>query len=499
LFSVFFVGSHTTATPAKGQTQEVGNVPDLPRILARPDLPTVALPRVDAAAAGRPWAQLSQAAEDWGRALKEKQLPIDAALAASKYDVMMNDAKNEVAADPDINNWRPNLAKKQQEIQQKVLEGVTDARVTGALQLHAARTFGAHINDMTERAKVVARDKQLGDLDRLGNSQALIAAREDNPTLRASAFRIYESALASAETPVMVGGQVDPATGRKTGGQLIPATIKPDEAEKLRQAFPVKVLTNRMEILAKSPEMSNQDKLDDEVRAGVYDSVPGGEVAKYLEMARSHQETLINKVESDKNKIKHQVLMGAQALANFGLWSDASAEKALKGEDPWIDPDKARTLLEINNNPPETSGAGNLAARTIASEYHLGPRTRPRIEATLRQLNKLQSSLGRPNKIIDQLGNELQTDIDHLDTLDVSKQNQTQKVVHDAIEAVRPALPFNSPIFTNPQKRDDAIARDKINKGMDPKQVIDEALKKGKTNATKVPDKVNKAREALGQ
>lgn len=470
---------------------------DLPRILARPELPSLQLPRVDVAAAGRPWAQMAQAADDWQKVFQQKQLPIEAADKSSQYNVLIEDAKNAIEANPDINTWRPEFIKKEAEARAAVLQDVTDPGVKNAVTLHANRVMGAHINDMTERAKRTAANQQLTDLDRLGSSLSLQAAGTEDPTLRASAFRTYEAALASAETPVRIGGTVDPVTGERTGGQTIPATLKPHEAEKLRQAFPIKVLNNRMEMLAVSPNMLDQEKLLKEQMAGVYNTVPQGDVAKNLERARAHQEVLINKVEKDKNEVKHQVYLGAYALANQGMWPDANAERALRGEDPWIDPDKARTLKEINDNPPD--GAGNLAARTIMSKYHLGSRTRDRIQATLRELNQLQDAIGKPNKIIDQGGNELQTDIDHLDTLDVAKQNQTIKRVEDAIDAGRTPLPFNLPLFNNQKKRDDAAARDKVRRGFDPQQVIDEAVKASKGKAATKSDKEKSMDKALGR
>lgn len=45
----------------------------MPRILARPDLPTVNLPRVSAAAAGAPFEALSHAAGEWGAMLKKQK------------------------------------------------------------------------------------------------------------------------------------------------------------------------------------------------------------------------------------------------------------------------------------------------------------------------------------------------------------------------------------------------------------------------------------------
>jgi hypothetical protein len=252
---------------------------DLPRILARPDLPDSGqLPRTNPNAYGaQVWASLAEVTE----AMRDKQKPIDAARQASEYDVAMEDLKNEVQADPDPNNWRQNFIAKEAQARARMLEQVQDPKVKEAFSLHVERNLGRHVIDLSEKGIKASHVKQLGDIEVVGSTLARQAAETQDEGLRRSYINTYDNMIAGASQPAVVGGKA------------VPGALNAKDAVKLREGFQVNVLKNRMEMLALSQDPVDQSRLIDENAKGTFNAIPPDDRARLLERGRTHQESLI--------------------------------------------------------------------------------------------------------------------------------------------------------------------------------------------------------------
>jgi hypothetical protein len=207
-------------------------MPDLPRILARPDLPTVNLPRTNADAYGaQAFGALQKAAGQWEVALREKQAPVDAALQSSNYDVAMEDLKNEIQADPDPTNWRTNFLAREQEKRAEISGGLTDPRIKRALDLHANRALSRNIIELSDKARVASKAKMLTDIDIVGDTLAAQAANTPDENIQRQARNTFNALITSAEQPVKIGDKTVPG-------------LDPKSAEQLRQNFEKKYITN---------------------------------------------------------------------------------------------------------------------------------------------------------------------------------------------------------------------------------------------------------------
>jgi len=456
-------------------------MPELPRYFAQPGLPSLRLPEKQDV-----WGPVFGAMAQLTEAMREKQLPIDAARNASAYDVAMEDLKNEVQAEPDPNNWRDVFIRRETELRKGMLESVADPRVRNALSLHVERNLGRHIIDVSDRGIKASHVKQLEGILTVGNALALQAAQSSDESIRQGAVNTYNAMIASASQPTIISGRA------------VPGAIDAKQATLLREKFQVDVLKNRMEMLALSQDPLDQMKLTNENLQGVYSRVPPDDRARMLERSRTHQESLIAKIERDKNEVKRLVHAEWSGRANYGLLSNTELDRALKNEHPFISPDQARTLKSINDNPP--TGQGSDAVRAIVQEYHSGPSTFERIKGARARLNALTTDLGKANPLVDKALNELQTDERTMTGIEASRVNRDIKAAQDEYDANTPKQPaFMDKLFGNQRQQDKAKIAEAVRKGQNPKDVVKQKNQEQKNRAEGVPDDVKHMRKALGQ
>lgn len=245
-------------------------MPDLPRILARPDLPTVSLPRVSAQAAGAPWAELSQAAGKWEVALRERQTPVDAALEVSKYNIKAEDWKNEaqvteqqqpdgtttyVPADP--STWVQNWQTKQAAGLKEQISTITDPRVKAFLQIAANKSLDEHVKDLNNKALTASQAKIVNDVTVAGKSLARQAADAQSDELRKQSVDLFEGLVKTAESPTRIGNKI-----------FGPAWVK-GEGAKAREAFTQEYYSHKADgEIERDPPQFLQ-----ELKAGAYNAL----------------------------------------------------------------------------------------------------------------------------------------------------------------------------------------------------------------------------------
>lgn len=455
---------------------------DIPRILTPQRLPEVDLPRTSGREFGaQVFGELAHGMAHLSHAMREKQKPIDAARLSSEYDIAVDDLKNEVQSDPEPNNWRDTFMTKEPQIRQKMLEGVTDPEVKRALGIHIERNLGRHVIDLSSKGVAASHVKQLSDIETVGNTLARQAAEATDKGIRDSAVGAYSAMITAASQPTMIGGRA------------VPGALNAKQAEEKRAKFQVDVLKNRMEMLALSQSPEDWSRLTKEHNEGNFALVPPDDRARILERGRTHKESIISNLEKQKNEMKRLVDDEWSGMANFGQLTDDRINRALRNEDPFISPDRARTLKSINDNPP--TGEGGDSVRAIMSEYYSGPRSISRIDKTRRELNRLQSQMGRPNPLISKANNELQSDQTAVESIDVQRTNQRARDAVTAYDAEKPVLPFNMPFLQNMDRRNKALIEDAVRKGRDPKEAVKQKTLEQKNRIDAIPQRNKKVLE----
>lgn len=448
---------------------------DLPRIFARSEIPQVGLPRTTAEAHG---AAIGRGLAELGAAMVEKQKPIDAAKQTSEYEIAVADLKNEIQAEPDPNKWREQFIAKEGELRQKMLGEMGDPRVKDALLLHINRNLGRHVIDLNEKSIKASHAKQLGDIQTVGETLARQAAETQDEGLRSSYVNTFNAMISAATTPTAVGGRA------------VPGALTPKQGEEQKQKFQRDILKGRFTALA----LSNPSLAIAEHNRGAYQALDPDDRARILEQARRKIDFDDRQKDQQVRKLGDLVEREAAAQANFGTLNESWLMNALSGNDPYITPDKARTLKHINDNPP--TGEGGQQVRAIMQEYHSGPSSFGRINATRRQLTALMRNQNSPNPLLDKALNELQTDERTMTGIEASRVNREIQAAQDEYTANTPPLPFNFPLFQNQQKQDRAKIGVEIRKGGDPKTIIDRKKNEAQGRANAIPERNKKVLDA---
>ena len=183
------------------------------------------------------------------------------------------------------------------------------------------------------------------------------------------------------------------------------------------------------------------------------------------------------------------------AAANQGELSPSELTQALRGENPYITPDQARTLTERNDNPVM---GGGLPVRVIMDEYHAGPPTLSRVLTARAALKHLESTLTERTPLLDRAYKELQ-----VEQRSAESAGRAERGVHAAeITAgiqwatesykaqIGPTLPgMIGQMQRNQHRADENELKARIRKGADPAKALEEILKKRKTKTDALPEK----------
>jgi hypothetical protein len=281
----------------------------------------------------------------------------------------------------------------------------------------------------------------------------------------------------------MITGAATPTT---IAGRPVPAALTPKQAVEAREKFQREVLKNRFTALA----LSNPALAIAEHSKGTFDALDPDDRARTLEQARKKIEFDDTRTDRQTRRLGELVEREAAAQANFGTLEESWLMNALAGNDPYVSPDKARALKNINDNPP--TGEGGQEVRAIMQEYHSGPSSFSRINKTRAALRSLMRNQQSPNPLLDKALNELQTDERTMTGIEASRVNRQIQAAQDEYTANTPPLPFNFPLFQNQQRQDKAKIADTIRKGGDPKAIIDRKKSESKGRVDAIPERNKK-------
>jgi len=186
-------------------------MPDLPQIFAQPNTPYQGhIPQTTPETYGaNVFATLGQVTE----AMKQKQLPIEAAQLESQYNIRANDLKNKIMAEnPDPLTWRDLFQAQEPGLRQEIANSASSNDAKAVFSLQAARTYDNHIIDIsTAGIKMAHATQELGVKTELADLAKRYGAAQ-NDKERGELMQKAAGMLLSSATPSNVGGHVVPST-----------------------------------------------------------------------------------------------------------------------------------------------------------------------------------------------------------------------------------------------------------------------------------------------
>jgi hypothetical protein len=401
-----------------------------------------------------------------------------AALLDAKFETLRDDIREE-----------PDFAKRNQLYEQKAQEylGETTAQI-GSSRVQKGLKQYYDVKFPTEAIKT-NRDvqKEWG--------QSRVAQTDEFADILADRTVTTDDPREVAKYKTMYGAQLDQLASGK-----FPA-INAIQKTNMEQAFGIKVLDRR----AKKMIGDNADGFLVAADEHQFDGLP--DLEKYRTMARGKIEGDERRADKITRQTKDVIMNDAQAAANNGRLSNAWLEEAMGNKNPLVTPAEARALKKINEEPP--TGAGSDQVKAIASEYYLGARSLPRINATLKQLQSLQMQLGKPDPLISRFANELQSDRTTMENQGISReandiQRQNREVQHlkTDYEAEKPP---GMKVLDNLLGNQDTVNKAKIEaeyrrNGAEAAKKLKENLTKGQKGKTdKIDDDLKNMQKALGK
>lgn len=436
----------------------------VPTVNARSSLTPLRLPRGAQTGAGMGTA-LVQFGEHLGKVakvLQDNQDELDLSRLEGEYNARVKELKAQVARDPNYLN-HPKLFQDGIDTIQTDILGQTDRQpVSQALRVHINSTLPAVSVDVKTNALALMNKAQIADFNTIEDQLAARVAESNDPKERAEARARYKLHL-------------DRMADR--------AIFDPVEKEKRQSTFDEKTQTRRMEHLRRV----SRAELFNKERAGEFNNVAVDKRHRILEAARKDEEAEERRDTKTFKDVQEVVERTWSAQANTGSLSDADLEDALAGKHPYITPDKARQLANINANPP--SGTGGSSVRAIMTEYHSGPSSIDRIQKYRKQLVDLHRQAGRPNKLLDDALDELQTDQrteERTDAVNINKRAADAVKMYN--EQVDPITFSVKQMMKNQTKREQLEVERRVKRGDDPKAVIEEIKARRQQQVDAIPD-----------
>lgn len=210
---------------------------DLPAIWAKPDLPSVPLPRTNPNAYGaEAFGTLAQVAHQ----AAEQQKTIDVEKAMTEYDLGVADIKQGLTSEDDTSQWEPKFRSAENNLRQRLLGGIGDTSAKREFDRLAERSLSRHVLNVRQSALKIGNDQRIAYAERasieLSDQAAAAADSGDRGQLIGRAYGLFAS-LAQGPVPA----------------------ISPVRAEELRQQFDHNLKNKRTQAY----ESALQGSLDD--------------------------------------------------------------------------------------------------------------------------------------------------------------------------------------------------------------------------------------------
>lgn len=451
----------------------------LPRYQARESAETrVRVPHVPIPSVGpmfEAWREVAKGWEDARGLLQKQQEQLDIVTMTAQYDADIASLRQTLNADPDFLQHEHKFIQGAMKIDESLTSTVTSPSVAQALRLHINKTLPMHAVTVRTEALKGWQGAQRAQFDVIADQLSHQASQTVDP-------------LDSEETIKRFNNLVDDAKVR---------ILTPEDAERRKVSFRTSVLERRMDYLRRT----DRDEFYRQDLKGAFAAIDPLKRLEARENARKDAERDETNRERAFKLVTEEVERTWSALANQGQLPRAWLESALAGTHPYIGPDKAREYDRIMKNPPLDSGSE--AADIIMQEYYGGTRTRPRVASARMSLNRLLSNLGHPNETIKKYLNELQSDEDAAESLELRRIEVGQKEAADLYQANKPStLKLPGPIGDaqrNREKAREAEIRQKVRRGADPKAAAKEAIEKDKAERDAIPQRKKNVYELLNR
>ena len=386
-----------------------------------------------------------------GAVLQDAQLQqdeIEVKRQAVMLDTRLEELKEEIKEEPDFAKRDKLYEDRATEYLKTATDSLTSDNVKAGLNSYYSIKFPREMVKVRVGTQKEWGESRIAQTESLGDMMADRIVSSDDPAEAAKYQALYKGQLQQLSQ-----------------GPYAP--LNEVQRQRMESAFETKVTTKRAQ------RMINQDapsflRAADE---GQFSNLTEDVVYRFREQARTKIEQ--NEARDDRvmRQIKEASLNNWNARANRGDITAAEMTELLNGNNPYVSAREARTLNEVNSNPLAGAAAGT-AVQAIMSEYYLGERTIPRINATRARLRALQVETGQPDPLIMKAANELQGDQTAAENTAISRDNveyqrkeREARSLVDSLQANQPAMPFNSPLFTNQQRRTEAQIKDAVRKG----------------------------------
>lgn len=441
-------------------------MPTLPQVQLREEAPRQPAVRIQPGALGG----LGKGLQIFGEALQaaqDQQDSFEIKRQGVLLDTKLDELKEEIKAEPDFAKRDKLYQEKSAEYLATATQEISSPRVRNGLNQYYSLKFPqealkVRVGNQKEWGEHrVAQTAELADLmaDKIVSS--------DNPRDVEKYKALYNDQL-----NVLSIGPYAPLNAVKR--------------QQMEKDFSNKVLSKRAQRMINEVPESFLVAADE----GQFKDLTEDQVYKFRSMARGKIEADERANDRVAKEVKDLAMNSLQASANKGEISAADMADMLAGRNPYVTAAQARTLNEVNNNPP--TGAGGDNVRAIMQEYHAGPSSFGRIRAARAQLRSLMQSQGSPNPLLDKALNELQTDERTMTGIEASRVNREIQAAQDSYTANTPPLPFNFPLFNNQRTQDKAKIADTIRKGGDPKAIIDKKKNEAKQRQDAIPERNKK-------
>lgn len=376
----------------------------------------------------------------------------------------------------DYNEFRESATTRLTELHQKALE-TENPRVRGLVQ-------GALQDDLIRSQTIIKQETFKKQKDKVGAdylttmdqlSKSSVGADEATQRRNAADFSVLQASLVQ--------------DGFITREQAV------KDAKKYRDDIAVHTANQMI-----SNGAADQVLRDDS--EGRWNNIDPAARERVINAARTQMDRDERNADRAVSEVKKVVMNGWQAAANRGELGSKYAQElkdALDGKNPYITAAEARTLNEVDRNPPT---GGNDSVKALASEYYLSPRTLPHINATRAKLRALQAQIGRPDPNISKLANELQADQTTMENQGISReaneiarQGREIRNLQTTYEAWVEQNPFMKKFLGNVNERDKARIADTYRReGADAaKSMVDQLIKGQTQKQTEVEKKHGKA------
>jgi len=364
-------------------------------------------------------------------------------------DGVLMDAKTKIS-DPE--EYKSFTDSKIADVYGATLEKAPNERVRRAVEAKLADNKGVAEKQAQFGYFEKKRDVARGDMDIAFDQMSKAAAAAPDEQTRNSTYRTFAGLLGTMK-----------ASNYLTSEQV---------AEKSLQ-FDKSVLTARANALMKGDANAFLAAAD----AGEFDRLGGDVVLKFREGARLKLEQDERRTDAATRKIKEASEQDWYSRLAQDQLTDSEIETAIKGEHPYITPQKAIEFKNKKESGTALIGGDSTGVKAIMEEYYSGPSSFKRISQARAALQAFRSGSNSSNPLVSKAFNELQADERQMIGIGMSQANFATAQTNQAITAAKESYEGNVPATGIPfldklRTQNKAKVGEAVRRGQDPTPLI---------------------------